>query len=295
MSQQSSKSLFLINEYAIIECASILIINTLNGIEKGWDDMEFLKVSIDQGVAVATINRPPANALARALILEVGELLEELKDNEEVRVILLHGEGKFFSAGADIKEFTSVQSGEEFSKLSADGQRIFEQVETYHKPVIAAIHGAALGGGLELAMACHMRFVTERAKLGLPELQLGLIPGFGGTQRLPGYVGQAKAAEMLLTSTPITGLEAVQWGLANRAFTEDELVPETLEIARNIAKKSPIAMKAALEMLQYTKDDTYYKGIGAEAESFGNVFVSEDAKEGIQAFIEKREPRFNGR
>lgn len=257
--------------------------------------MDFLKVSIDQGVAVATINRPPANALSRALILEVGDLLEQLKDLEEVRVIVLHGEGKFFSAGADIKEFTTVNSGAEFSKLSADGQRIFEQVETYHKPVIAAIHGAALGGGLELAMACHMRFVTENAKLGLPELQLGLIPGFAGTQRLPYYVGKAKAAEMLLTSDPITGLEAVKWGLANRVFAEDVLLSETMAIAHKIAKKSPVAMKAALAMLQFTKDDSYHKGVEAEANSFGEVFVSEDAKEGIQAFIEKREPKFNGR
>lgn len=257
--------------------------------------MEFLKVSIDQGVAVATINRPPANALSRGLILEVGELLEQLKDIDEVRVIVLHGEGKFFSAGADIKEFTTVTSGSEFSKLSADGQRIFEQVETYHKPVIAAIHGAALGGGLELAMSCHMRFVTENAKLGLPELQLGLIPGFAGTQRLPRYVGKAKAAEMLLTSDPITGLEAVKWGLANRVFPEDVLLSETMAIAHKIALKSPVAMKAALSMLQFTKDDAYHKGVTAEADSFGEVFVSEDAKEGIQAFIEKREPKFNGR
>ncbi|WP_040286247.1 enoyl-CoA hydratase [Sporosarcina koreensis] len=257
--------------------------------------MEFLSVTIDRGVAVASINRPPANALARALILEVGELLEQLKDIDDVRVIVLRGEGNFFSAGADIKEFTTVSSGAEFSKLSSDGQAVFERLETYHKPVIAAIHGAALGGGLELAMACHMRFVTETAKLGLPELQLGLIPGFAGTQRLPGYVGKAKAAEMLLTSEPITGTEAVLWGLANRAFPEEDLMTETLAIAHKIAEKSPVAMQAALRMLQYTKDDSYRKGVQAEADSFGQVFVSEDAKEGIQAFIEKRKPKFNGR
>src|SRR5690606_28547400 len=143
---------------------------------------------------IATINRPPSNALSRALILEVDALLDEVKIDSDVRAIFLHGEGRFFSAGADIKEFTEVTSGEEFSKLSASGQAVFERVETFHKPVIAAIHGAALGGGLELAMSCHMRFVSENAKLGLPELQLGLIPGFAGTQRLPRYVGVAKAA-----------------------------------------------------------------------------------------------------
>ena len=256
--------------------------------------MEFLSVSIEDGVAVTTINRPPANALSRALILEVDALLDLVENDKSVRVIVLHGEGRFFSAGADIKEFTSVKSGEEFSKLAASGQEVFERLEQFSKPIIAAIHGAALGGGLELAMGCHMRFVADNAKLGLPELQLGLIPGFAGTQRLPRYVGMPKAAEMLLTSDPITGEEAVQVGLANKAFTEQELLSSTLEIARKIAKKSPVAVKAALSMLQFTKPSSYYEGVKAESDSFGEVFVSEDAKEGIQAFMEKREPVFKG-
>ena len=140
-----------------------------------------------------------------------------------------------------------------------------------------------------------MRFVTENAKLGLPELQLGLIPGFAGTQRLPRYVGVAKAAEMLLTSDPISGTEAAQLGLANRAYTEEDLLPKTLTIAKKIAKKSPVSVKAAIEMLQYSKHEGYHKGVEAEAASFGTVFVSEDAKEGIQAFLEKREAHFRGK
>lgn len=257
--------------------------------------MEFISYRVEDGVAIAAINRPPANALSRGLIMEVNELLNEVENNDEVRVIVLHGEGRFFSAGADIKEFTQVSSGEEFSKLAASGQKVFERVETFHKPVIAAIHGAALGGGLELAMSCQMRFVTENAKLGLPELQLGLIPGFAGTQRLPRYVGVAKAAEMLLTSDPISGTEAAQLGLANRAYTEEDLLPKTLTIAKKIAKKSPVSVKAAIEMLQYSKHEGYHKGVEAEAASFGTVFVSEDAKEGIQAFLEKREAHFRGK
>lgn len=257
--------------------------------------MEFLTVDIEDGVGVVTINRPPANALARALILEIDALLDKVENDDDVRVIVLRGEGRFFSAGADIKEFTEVTSGEEFSKLSASGQVVFERVERFHKPIIAVIHGAALGGGLELAMACHMRFVTEDAKLGLPELQLGLIPGFAGTQRLPRYVGMPKAAEMLLTSTPISGKEAAELGLANKAFSEDVLFEETIKIAKKIAKKSPIAVGAALKMLQYTKPSTYYEGVKSEANAFGEVFVSEDAKEGIQAFLEKREPEFKGK
>lgn len=257
--------------------------------------MEFISWKKEDGVAVATINRPPANALSRALIMEVNSLLDEVEHDEEVRAIVLHGEGRFFSAGADIKEFTEVTSGEEFSKLSASGQAVFERVETFHKPVISAIHGAALGGGLELAMSCHMRFVSENAKLGLPELQLGLIPGFAGTQRLPRYVGVAKAAEMLLTSDPITGAEAAQLGLANRAYAEADLLSETLSIAKKIAKKSPVSVKAAIDMLQYSKSASYHDGVKAEAASFGTVFVSEDAKEGIQAFLEKREAHFKGK
>lgn len=257
--------------------------------------MEFLSWTIDEGVAVVSINRPPANALCKALIQEIDGLLDEVEKDENVRVIVLHGEGRFFSAGADIKEFLSVTSGEEFTGLATNGQDVFERLETFSKPVIAAVHGAALGGGLELAMSCHMRFVTEKAKLGLPELQLGIIPGFAGTQRLPRYVGVAKAAEMLFTSEPISGLDAVKWGLANNAFSEEDLLPKTLEIAKKAAKKSPIVLKATIEMLQYAKPASYYEGVKAEAASFGSIFTSADAKEGIQAFIEKREPLFSGK
>ncbi|MCZ8536223.1 enoyl-CoA hydratase [Paenisporosarcina quisquiliarum] len=257
--------------------------------------MEFLSWTVENHVAKVTINRPPANALSRALILEVNELLNAVEHDDSVRVIVLHGEGRFFSAGADIKEFTSIKTGEEFSALAASGQEIFERVERFSKPVIASIHGAALGGGLELAMSCHMRIVSENAKLGLPELQLGLIPGFAGTQRLPRLVGMPKAAEMLLTSEPISGLEAVQWGLANRAYAEEELLAKTMELASKIAKKSPVAMKAAIDMLQFAKTYAYDEGVKAEAQSFGTVFVSEDAQEGISAFIEKREPSFKGK
>jgi len=257
--------------------------------------MEFLSWKVEDGVAIITIARPPANALSRGIIAEVDAVLDAVENDDTVRVLVLHGEGRFFSAGADIKEFTEVESGEEFTKLASNGQQVFERVESFAKPIIAAIHGAALGGGLELAMSCHMRFVTESAKLGLPELQLGLIPGFGGTQRLPRYVGVAKAAEMMFTSEPISGTEAVQWGLANRAFTDEALLDETLKVAKKIAKKSPIALREAIQALQYAKPASFYEGVAAEAKSFGTVFVSEDAKEGIQAFIEKREPVFTGK
>lgn len=258
-----------------------------------WE-MKYLNYTVDEGVAIAGINRPPANALSRELIEEVNQLLDMVENDPDIRVVLLHGEGRFFSAGADIKEFTEFSTSENFSALSTRGQDVFEKLEVFPKPIMAAVHGAALGGGLELAMSCHFRYVSETAKLGLPELQLGIIPGFGGTQRLPRYVGKAKAAEMILTSEPISGTEAVQWGLANRAIPEEKLLEEAIKTAKKIAKKSPIALKTAIEMLQFTKSASFYEGITAEAEGFGKVFITEDAKEGILAFIEKREPVFKG-
>lgn len=258
--------------------------------------MEYLNLSVEENVAFITINRPPANALSSGIINELSQVLDDISLNEEVRVVLLYGEGRFFSAGADIKEFTEIESGSAFVNLSANGQKVFERIETFQKPIIAAIHGAALGGGLELAMSCHIRLVTEQAKLGLPELQLGLIPGFAGTQRLPRYVGTAKAAEMLFTSEPITGIEAVQYGLANHAYSnEKDLLLKAKELAFKIAKKSPLVLKAAIELLNYTKHNSYYQGVEEEAAKFGKIFESEDAKEGIRAFFEKREPVFKGK
>ncbi len=258
-------------------------------------NMEYLKWSNQDMVATITIERPPANALSSGLLKELSAVLDEIEANNEIRVILIHGEGRFFSAGADIKEFTTIKTEDDFSKLSTYGQELFERMETFPKPIIAAIHGAALGGGLELAMGCHFRLVAENAKLGLPELQLGLIPGFAGTQRLPRLVGTAKAAEMLFTSDPITGLEAVQYGLANHAYPESELLENAYNIAKKIAKKSPVSIKAAIDLLNYSKPKEYFEGVKMEAKLFGDVFVSEDGKEGISAFIEKREPKFTGK
>ncbi|TFE00975.1 enoyl-CoA hydratase [Jeotgalibacillus salarius] len=257
--------------------------------------MSFLKWENDQYISTAVINRPPANALASDLINEVDGWLDAVEHDDNVRVLLIHGEGRFFSAGADIKEFTQIDSGAAFSKLAERGQKVFERMEAFSKPIIASIHGAALGGGLELAMGCHIRYVSETAKLGLPELQLGLVPGFAGSQRLPRFVGFAKAAEMLLSSDPITGEEAVQWGLANKAFPEDEVLEKSKALASKLAGKSPVSVKAALDLLQYSKTADFHEGVAKEAEIFGEVFVSEDAKEGIKAFIDKRKPEFKGR
>lgn len=256
--------------------------------------MQFISYTVAEHVANVKLNKAPANALSSLVLQDLSSLLDILEEDQAVRAIVIQGEGRFFSAGADIKEFTTVSTGEEFSNLASKGQNLFERMEQYPKPIIASIHGAALGGGLELAMACHIRYVTETAKLGLPELQLGLVPGFAGSQRLPRYVGAAKAAEMLFTSEAITGKEAVQWGLANAAFPEEELQEAVQALVKKIVSKSPLAIKKAIELLNYSKHEHFYKGVQKEAEAFGEIFVSDDAKEGISAFIEKRQPQFTG-
>lgn len=257
--------------------------------------MKHVKWTHEEHVAVIQLMNPPANALSSQVLQELDAVFNEVEENEEIRVVLLHGEGRFFSAGADIKEFTETEPGEDFVRLAQQGQKLFERIETFSKPVIAAIHGAALGGGLELALACHLRLVTEDAKLGLPELSLGLIPGFGGTQRLLRYVGTARAAEMMMTSKPITGLEAVQFGLANHAYKDEELLENAKTMANEIAKKSPITLKAVIKLLNCAKTEEFAQGVKKEAKLFGKVSQTMDSKEGISAFLEKREPSFSGK
>ncbi|WHY70774.1 enoyl-CoA hydratase [Fictibacillus enclensis] len=254
--------------------------------------MEFLQVHKENRIATIQLNRPPANALSTQLIRELSKVFDELEHDGEAKVIVLKGEGRFFSAGADIKEFTTIQNEADFAELGAFGQQLFDRMENYPKLIIAAIHGAALGGGLELAMACHIRLVSKEAKLGLPELQLGLIPGFAGTQRLPKYVGAAKAAEMLVTSEPITGEEAVACGLATAAYRDEDLFEKAYSLAGKAAAKSSLSIRYTLELLQYASKGQYAEGAKKESQYFGKVFVSEDGQEGIQAFIEKRKPNF---
>ncbi|MFN7251589.1 MAG: enoyl-CoA hydratase [Anaerobacillus sp.] len=256
---------------------------------------QYFLVKQEDRIATITINHPPANALSSPLLRELSLVFDEMENNDAVKAIVLHGQGRFFAAGADIKEFTTVETGPDFASLSEYGQKLFDRIERFNKPVIAAIHGAALGGGLELAMACHIRLVSETTKLGLPELQLGLIPGFAGSQRLPRYVGVAKAAEMMLTSEPISGNAAVTLGLANHAYPEEELMEKAYELATKLTKKSAVSMKLALELLSYVNNHSYEEGVKKEAELFGIAFDSEDGQEGIKAFIEKRAPQFKDR
>lgn len=251
-----------------------------------------IQFELNENIAVLTLHSPPANALSSKLLEAIAEKLNEMEENDAVKVIILKGEGNFFSAGADIKEFTALNHSNEYQALAEKGQELLKRMENFHVPIIATIHGAALGGGLELAMACHMRIVTEEAKLGLPELNLGIIPGFAGTQRLPQYVGLAKAYEMILTGEFISGEEAVRLGLANKAVPEDKLFDEAMKLAEKIAKKSKSSIHKVLELIPFAKTSQFEQGSLAEAKSFGEIFTTEDAKEGVQAFLEKRKPNF---
>ncbi len=257
--------------------------------------MSTLSLVIEDHIATLTINSPPANALSTTILKDLETQLDQIEKEDTVKAVILTGEGRFFSAGADIKEFTSLQAASDYESLAKMGQKLFSRMERFHIPIIAAIHGASLGGGLELALACHIRLVTKTAKLGLPEITLGIIPGFAGTQRLPQFVGSPKAYEMILTGDTVTGEEAVQLGLANRAVDDEQLLSEARNLAKKIATKSKPAITRIMELIPYTKVASFQAGTDREAEAFGEVFGNEDATEGIQAFIEKRKPKFKDR
>lgn len=243
-----------------------------------------------------TLNRPDQlNALNRQTIEELNKALALADVNPEVRVIILTGAGsKAFVAGADIKEFASF-SVEEGRLLSRAGHKLlFDFVENMSKPVIAAVNGFALGGGLELAMSCHVRVASTNAKMGLPEVSLGVIPGYGGTQRLAQLVGKGKALELIATAGMLTADEALQWGLVNHVVEQDQLRAKCTEMAKKMAKQSPTAIAAAYRaVLAGYKKGT--NGFEAEIKEFGQCFGTEDFKEGTTAFLEKRPPAFTGK
>lgn len=258
-------------------------------------DFQNITVSIEQNVCVLTINRPSQlNALNSTTINELSTVLDEIEADKKVKVIIITGSGdKAFVAGADIKEFFdfSVEQGME---LAAQGQvKLFNKVENMSKPVIAAINGFALGGGLELAMASHIRVASDNAKLGLPEVSLGVIPGYGGTQRLSQLAGKGKAFEMITTAEMISAEEAKSWGLVNHVTSPQELMEKCQSIAKKIARNSPIAINSAIRAINSGFIDGE-NGYRTEIEEFGRCFGTDDFKEGTSAFMEKRKPAFPG-
>ncbi len=252
-------------------------------------------VSDDKGIRTITLDRPQQlNALDRRTIDELDNALDEAAADKAVRVVIITGSGqKAFVAGADIKEFADL-SVEEGKALSADGHRkLFDHVERLEKPVIAAVNGFALGGGLELAMSCHIRVASENARLGLPEVGLGVIPGYGGTQRLARLVGKGKAMEMILTAGMIKADEALQWGLVNQVVPQERLLETCHELAGRIMKNSPMALAAAIRTVNAGHEHGV-NGMEREIEEFGNCFGTVDFKEGTSAFLEKRQANFAG-
>jgi enoyl-CoA hydratase len=257
---------------------------------------ENILVSTEESVMTITINRPSQlNALNSATIQELNKALALADVNAEVRAIVITGSGeKAFVAGADIKEFADY-SVEQGRLLSALGHKLlFDFVENMSKPVIAAVNGFALGGGLELAMSCHMRIASDNAKMGLPEVTLGVIPGYGGTQRLAQLVGKGKAMELITSASMLTATDAMQWGLVNHVVPQAELMPKALELAQKIAKNSPTAIAAALRSVN-SGFKPGVNGFNEEIREFGRCFGTADFREGTTAFLEKRKPVFEGK
>ncbi len=248
---------------------------------------------LEEGILTLTINRPDKlNALNRDVILALSEALDQAAQRPEVRAIILTGSGeKAFVAGADIAEFAGF-SKEEGARLASEGQRLlFDKVAYFPRPVIAAVNGFALGGGLELAMSAHIRLASQNAKMGLPEVSLGVIPGYGGTQRLPQLVGAGRAFEMIFSAKMIDAQQALSYGLVNAVYDGPELLQAAKDLARSFIKNSSQAHAAAVQAIQagLRGEDGY----AAEIKAFGDCFQSEDFVEGTTAFLSKRKPQFS--
>ncbi|MFD0761919.1 enoyl-CoA hydratase/isomerase family protein [Lutibacter aestuarii] len=256
-------------------------------------NFENILVQQNEGIAKITINRPSKlNALNKNTIAELHEAFKLLEVDKAVKVIIITGSGeKAFVAGADISEFANF-SVEEGTELARKGQEIlFDFIQNLSTPVIAAINGFALGGGLELAMAAHFRIASSNAKMGLPEVSLGVIPGYGGTQRLPQLVGKGKAMEMIMSASMISAEEAKEWGLVNYVVEQEELIPLCENVAAKIMRNSSVAIGAAIKAINANYTNCV-NGYSVEIENFGISFGTDDFKEGTTAFLEKRKPNF---
>lgn len=249
---------------------------------------------IRENILYVTINREKAlNALNRATLAELADVVVFANKTAEVRGVILTGAGeKAFVAGADIKEFSDY-TGEQGEELARTGQiNVFDAIEKSTKPFVAAINGFALGGGLELAMACHMRVAADTAKLGLPEVTLGLIPGYGGTQRLTQLVGKGKAIELITTAGMITASEALKFGLLNHTVAQADLIAKAEEILNLIKQRAPLAVAAAIKSVNASINED--NGFQVEIAEFGKCFETNDFKEGVSAFVDKRKASFKG-
>ena len=254
-----------------------------------------LLTSLENGIFTITINRPDKlNALNKEVFTDLSKVLDEIESNAEIRSVIITGAGlKAFVAGADITEFGGLNK-EQSMAMAKRGQDIFLRMEDSLKPIVAAVNGFALGGGCELAMACHFRVASENAKFGQPEVNLGLIPGYGGTQRLVQLIGKGRAIELLVSANMIDANTALQYGLVNYVVTQDELLNKVKSILAIINSKAPLAVAGCINAANAVFDETK-NGFSVEVEEFGKCFGTEDMKEGVNAFLEKRKANFSGR
>lgn len=253
--------------------------------------MQHQLLTISHHVARVTLHHPPANVLNLSVLKELELVLTELEEDEYVRVVIVTGTGRFFCAGADVNELAHLNTAHGGSEFAVRGQSLLNHIERSDKPVLAAINGTCLGGGLELALACHMRVAVSGAMLGLPEVKLGLIPGFGGTQRLPRIVGPSKAAEMILTGESLSAEEALRIGLLSRVVLPHELITQVDAIAASITAQGKTAVEAALHAIRGGLDIPLSEGLAREAELFGRLCGTPDKQEAIRAFLEKRQSK----
>jgi enoyl-CoA hydratase len=253
-----------------------------------------IALTVRDRVATVMMNRPDKlNALNDEMIEELGLMVEELRDRTDVGGVILTGAGRAFVAGADISELER-HGGIAAKALSRRGQLVFNRLEAMPKPVIAAVNGFALGGGCELAMACHVRVASEAAKFGQPEVKLGLIPGYGGTQRLPRLVGKGRALQLLMTGEMIDAAEAFRIGLVNRVVPAGELIKTATDMLEQMLTNAPLALASCIEMANRGYDLSLGDALHMEASTFGLLAATEDMREGTKAFLEKRPPKFKG-
>ena len=252
-----------------------------------------VKIAVEDRVAVVTIDHRPVNALNRQTLQELNQALDAIADDPIAKVVVITGGGSLaFVAGADIKEVSQLGSMEAAKEMAALGQSVFLKIQRLSKPVIAAINGVCLGGGCELAMACHLRISGDRARFGQPEINLGIIPGWGGTQRLPRLIGRAKAIEWILTGDMITAQDAFRLGLVNQVVPQDQVLKAAKDLARKIAAKGGVAIRESLRAIEEGLNLSLEQGLTREADAFGRVAATEDSREGVSAFLEKRQPQF---
>lgn len=252
-----------------------------------------IKMTVEDRVATIVIDHPPANALNSPTMNELSQAIDEVISNSEIKAAVITGAGMFFIAGADINEIATLKNAKQGEEICLTGQGVINKIEKSPKPFIAAINGMCLGGGLELAMACHLRVCGDRAQVGQPEINLGIIPGFGGTQRLARLVNQSRAMELILTGDRISAQEAYRIGLVNKVVPNMDVVKQAVGLAKKITSKGAVAVAKAIEAIKTGYEMKLEDGLKYEAKLFGEICETEDMKEGVSAFIQKRQPKFS--